>query len=126
MLERKTLTELRSDLDAAVAADDVPSLATAAAELRAQVHMRRMAGGDLEDLPSIDALRERANYALASRLSADVEAAATTEITIPDDYQTFAAELEADDPGFAPLAARTRDVFASRLVAGPSGSEEGD
>lgn len=126
MRESKTLTELRSDLDAALAADDVPSLATAAAELRVQLARHRTAGDEAHDVERIDELRKRANQALANRLDADVEAAATTEIMIPDDYRTFADELATDDPRFASLAARAREVFAARLVAGTAGSEEGD
>jgi hypothetical protein len=126
MLERKNLTELRADLEAALASDDVPSLATAAAELRAQLARRRAADGDAQDVEAIDELRTSANQALARRLDADVESAAATEITIPDDYRAFADELATDEPRFLSLAARAREVFADKLVAGAAGSEEGD
>ncbi len=94
MLEGKDVTELRADLDAALAADDVPSLATAAAELRAQLALRRAADGDVLDVKAIDELRMSANDALAQRLRADVEGAATTEV-YPDTPHPVITIIEA-------------------------------
>jgi hypothetical protein len=123
----KTVESLREELEAALLAGDVPTLATTADEMRAQLRLYRARDGDAQSAEAIDGFRRTLNEALAERLKVDVDAAERLEIRLPEDYPCFADELARDEERFAELSTRTAG-FARRAEADepPETGEEGD
>ena len=120
-----SVAALGAERDAALAADDVPSLARAAAKLREQRALYRTA------VQAIEAMCTVVNEALADRLLADVENAERRATDFPLEYVGFAGELARDDPRFEHLAHRVAAAYLQLHGTPPSGAtgdlgEEGD
>jgi hypothetical protein len=123
----KTVDTLREELEAALAADDVPTLGTTAAELRSQLRLYRTTNGDVRAVETIDGFRRVLNQALADRLSIDLDGAQRAKIALPLDYPRFADELANDEARFADLARRTEGfVWRTAADAPIETGEEGD